>query len=67
MGYGSRLPTSNDPPASSGKEKSPYLFENSLMDETALLLAGVAKRCAKCKLSVRVKFLENGLCPDCRK
>jgi hypothetical protein len=66
MGYGSRLPTSNDPPASPGKEKSPWLFENDLTDEVCLLLNELARRCEKCRLAVRVEYLKDGLCPACR-
>jgi hypothetical protein len=65
MGYLTRGPTSNDPPPDKA-DKSPWLEEDDLMDEIALLLSGLAKRCAKCRRSTRTKHLEQGQCPDCR-
>ena len=65
MGHLTRTPTSNDPPRSA-TGKSQYLEENELMDEVALLLSGAAGRCSKCNRVVRKKYLESGLCPDCR-
>ncbi len=65
MGLGTRQPTSMDPPRST-TGKSKYLEENDIMDEFALLLNGHAKKCSKCKLAVRTRYLEDGLCPDCR-
>lgn len=65
MGHLSRLPTSNDPlPKTDGK--SGWLEDNDCADEVCLLLNGLARRCKKCELAVRVKYLdESGLCPDC--
>ena len=65
MGFASRKPTSNEP-ARPSSGKSPYLQENECADEIALLLSGTARRCGRCKLSVRTKYLEDGLCPDCK-
>ncbi|HQK63554.1 MAG TPA: hypothetical protein PLF16_00200 [Candidatus Staskawiczbacteria bacterium] len=65
MGYLSRQPTSNDPPKPEGK--SPWLEETELLDEFALLLNGMAKRCQKCKRATRVRHLDaDQHCPDCR-
>ena len=66
MGYLSRKPTSNDPPPKR-QGKSPWLEETDIMDETALLLNGYARRCTKCRLAVRTKHLDDHeRCPDCR-
>lgn len=65
MGYMTRTPTSNDIPRKS-EDKSPYLEETELMDEIALLLSGAAARCSSCELAVRMEYLEDGKCPDCR-
>ncbi len=66
MGYLSRKPTSNDPPRPR-EGKSPWLGDNDVMDEVALLLAGEARRCAKCGRATRVKHLNaDQFCPDCQ-
>jgi len=66
MGYLSRQPTSNDPPKPQ-EGKSPWLEETGLLDEVALLLNNMAKRCQKCKRATRVRHLDaNQLYPDCR-
>lgn len=65
MGYLCRKPTSNDPPRPE-TGKSRWLEETDLLDETALLLGGLAEHCKKCGKSVRVKHLVWGVCPDCR-
>lgn len=65
MGFQTRTPTSNDLPKTKGD--NPWLKENDLVDETCLLLNGLAKRCTKCKRAIRIKHLdEHQLCPDCR-
>ncbi len=67
MGYLSRQPTSNDPPRLKGG-KSPWLGDNELMDEVALLLSDMAKRCAECKRATHVRHLDSSQhCPDCAK
>lgn len=65
MGFGTRQPTSNDPPQNTGK--SPWLEETDDMDEFALVVNKLAKRCKKCKRFTRTKHLDsNQHCPDCR-
>ena len=65
MGFWSRQPTSND---QSRTNQNPWLGENEFMDEVALLLNGMAKRCTVCKRSTRLRHLDsNEHCPDCRK
>lgn len=66
MGFMSRQPTSNDPPRKQS-ENNPWIEETDLMDTFALLLNGAAYRCTACHRPIRVRHLENGLCPDCRK
>jgi hypothetical protein len=39
----------------------------SPMDNVALLLNGLAKRCTTCRRPTMLKWLEDGLCPVCRK
>ena len=66
MGFGSGKPNSNDLPMPP-KGDSPWLEENEFVDEVALLLNGLAKRCTKCKRAARIKYLDkNQHCPDCR-
>jgi len=66
MGYLSRKPTSNDPPQSR-EEVNPWLEDNDVLDETALLLSGSAKRCRGCKRATSNCYLDaRGCCPDCR-
>ena len=66
MGHLSRQPTSNDPPKPR-EGKSPWLDDNEYMDEAALLLSGLAKRCVKCKRATNVLNLDsNQCCPDCK-
>jgi hypothetical protein len=74
MGYLTKGPTSNDPPRdtrgkrlSVGCEDGRWLEEDDLMDEIALLLSGLAERCATCRRGTRTKHLDHArLCPDCR-
>ncbi len=66
MAYMTRLPGSDDVPVLETKKKSRYLGENDCVDERALLIMGFAERCRGCGLAVRVRYLENGTCPDCR-
>lgn len=68
MGYMSRQPTSNDRPLPQpSNDKNPWLEENDLLDEVALLLNGSAKKCVECKRTTRVHHLDtNKRCPDCR-
>ncbi|MDP1689355.1 MAG: hypothetical protein Q8L47_04495 [bacterium] len=65
MGYMSRLPNSNDAPKLTD---NPY-GGDELMDDIALLLNDMAKRCTTCKRVVRKKYLkernEFNYCPDC--
>jgi hypothetical protein len=65
MGYGSRQPTSNDPPRSR-PQGNPWIEETEVMDSIALLLAHMAARCTGCKRPVRNKYLKDNKCPDCR-
>ena len=62
MGWGSRLPNSNDPPPVG---KSPYGSSSELVDDIALLLSGDGARCNDCQQVIYKVFLENGQCPDC--
>lgn len=66
MGYLSRFPTSNDPPRPSSDNR--WIEETDAMDEVALLLNGLAKRCRQCNQAARLKYLdkEHRRCPDCR-
>lgn len=66
MGYGSRKPTSNDLPRSTGR--SPWLvFRNDIEDEFFLRISGRAKDCAGCMRATSVEHLDDdGRCPDCR-
>lgn len=63
MGFGTRQPTSNEPPIVQG---NCWLKTNDVMDETALLLGDDAKRCISCKRSTSNEYLVEGKCPDCR-
>lgn len=66
MGYMSRQPTSNNLPQLR-EGKSPWLGDNELVDEIALLLNDLAKRCKKCKRVTHVRYLDsNQHCPDCK-
>ena len=66
MGFGTRQPTSNDSPRAN-TEKSPWLEENEFMDEFALLLNRLAKRCTVCRRATRLRHLDSkGVCPDCK-
>ena len=68
MGFGTRQPTSNDIPRPVGQKKSPWLGESDVMDEKALVLAGLVKQCiGECGRRTHIEHLdENGKCPDCR-
>lgn len=63
MGYMSRLPNSNDPPCDRGDR---WLDATDLADETSLLIAGKAHRCAGCRRAISDRHLRDGRCPDCR-
>ncbi len=66
MGYLSRKPNSNDPPRSR-EGLSLWLGDNDVLDETALLLSGSAKRCSDCGRATDIRYLDaSNLCPDCR-
>lgn len=66
MGYLSRQPTSNDSPRPK-TGKSPWLGEGEMMDETAMLLNELAKRCVVCNRATHVNYLdESQRCPDCK-
>lgn len=65
MGFQSRKPNSNDIPVIS-EGKSPYLKENEFVGERALLIMGMAKRCRRCYLAVRVEYLVGDFCPECK-
>ena len=64
MGYGSRLPDSNEPPRKTGVWRD---VGEGLLDATAVLLAG-GKRCCVCHIAVPKKHLveDEGsyYCPD---
>ena len=65
MGHMSRLPTTNDPPRPKSKSE-PWLGESDLMDRTALILSGAAKRCVACGWLTHINNLDhNCLCPSC--
>ena len=68
MGFGTRQPTTNDAPRPSAQEKSPWLGESDTMDETALVLSGLVKRCrGVCNRRTHIRNLdEHGRCPGCR-
>lgn len=40
--------------------------EDAYLDDVALLLNKMAKRCAGCKRVTRNQYLEDGQCPECR-
>lgn len=67
MGYLSRQPTSNDPPQPT---ENPW-GGDELMDDAALLLNDMARRCVACKRVTRSTFLQEKAgqpyCPDCIK
>jgi hypothetical protein len=66
MGHLSGKPTNNDIPAAK-EGKNQWLEDNDLIDWVALLLNGHARRCAKCKRSISIRYLDsNEHCPDCR-
>jgi hypothetical protein len=66
MGYLTKGPSSNEVRRETSNT-SPWLEENELMDEIALLLNGMAKRCVKCRRSTRTNHLDQDQrCPDCR-
>lgn len=68
MGFCSRLPNSNDPPRPAKSRWGAQPGE--LMDDVALLLSGLATRCAKCRRVTKnghlVQSGDQKLCPDCR-
>ena len=63
MGYLTRKPTPNEISKVTGNK---WLEDNDIQDEVCLLLNGDARRCKKCRRAIRVKYLSNGLCPDCQ-
>lgn len=65
MGYLSRKPTDNEIPRS--QTKNPWLTHNQDMDEVALLLNGLAKKCKGCGRVINNCYLDDNFhCPDCR-
>lgn len=67
MGFGTRQPTSNDPPILTGGH-NPWLEETAEMDAIALVLNGAAEVCQGCGRTVRIHHIDSsGLCPDCRR
>ncbi len=68
MGFGSRLPNSNDSPRPAKNRWGAQPGE--ALDDTALLLNGLAGRCAKCRrVTKKGHLVQSGdqkLCPDCR-
>ena len=65
MGHLSRQTTSNDPPRPKSKGE-PWLGESELMDRTALILSGSAKKCVACGRLAHINNLDhNCLCPSC--
>lgn len=63
MGYGSRLPTSNDIPRGESNPWGP----GELEDDFLLLVSRTGARCSGCSRVTKKRFLEDGLCPDCYK
>jgi hypothetical protein len=63
MGFGTRKPTSNELPH---VEENRWLKTNDCMDEVALLLNDMAKRCISCRRAISNEYLVDGKCPDCR-
>lgn len=44
-----------------------WLSDNTMVDETCMLLNEMAKRCKKCDRAIDIEHLdENQICPDCR-
>jgi hypothetical protein len=65
MGYLTTGPdSSNEIPR---RSSHPYAEENEFVDVACLAINGLVKRCAGCERFARHKYLENNLCPDCRK
>lgn len=67
MGWGSRLPTSNDLPQNS-KNKAPWVIDVGFRDEVGLIVNGLAGYCrGGCRRLTYVEYLdEERRCPDCR-
>jgi len=65
MGWGSRLPNSNDPPRS---RSNPWGSKSEVFDDTAVLLSEAGARCCACQRVVLNQhlWLKDGLryCPD---
>lgn len=61
MGFGSRLPNSNEIPV----ETQNRWGGNEIMDDFALKLNGDGKNCVRCKRVTQNCFLDDSLCPDC--
>jgi hypothetical protein len=66
MGFGTRTPTSNEPPSVGSKNK--WLGgDTEVADEMFMLLNGYAKHCTICGNTTHRKYLDGlGRCPDCR-
>ncbi len=65
MGFGTRQPTSNDLPNNSN---NPWGSQNDLLDDVAVLLNDLGKRCSICKrvvLNLHLKTKDGiNYCPD---
>lgn len=59
MGFGSRLPTPNEP------NDSWRYGPQEPHDDFSALLNGDAHKCRACKRVTLNKFLKDGLCPEC--
>ncbi|MEK7664845.1 MAG: hypothetical protein AAB361_01745 [Patescibacteria group bacterium] len=66
MGFTSRKPDSNDPPK---KPSNPWGNQNPELDDVAILLNNLGKRCCVCKRVALNRYIkpiyENPYCPDC--
>jgi hypothetical protein len=61
MGFGSRLPTPNEP------ERATWRYGPvEPHDDFSALLNGLARRCAGCKRVTLNQYLADGSCPECR-
>ena len=49
-----------------GKEFFPYGGQGEALDDTALLINGLAKVCLDCSRPTTLKYLKDGKCPVCR-
>lgn len=66
MGFGSRLPTSNDPPEN--PNPNPWGIHHEIDDDFAALLGRRAVRCCHCQCVVSKKYVtiveKHAFCPD---